>query len=73
MTSSAGSGEVRLATPLGSWEVFLEGGGVLFLAAHAYSRELDEYVFVALAEGSSCYEVEIARIPALLVAKICGG
>lgn len=70
---SARSGEVLLAGELGSWEVFLTGGGILRLVAHAYSQDQDEYVFVALAEGNPRYEVELARIPKALVAQIRGG
>lgn len=64
---------VRLAGELGSWEVSLASGGILHLAAHAYSQDQDEYVFVALAEGDPRYEVELARIPKSLVARIQGG
>lgn len=73
MMPPTGLGEVRLAGDLGSWEVFLAGGGVLRLMAHAYSQVQDEYVFVALAEGTPRYEVELARIPVALVARIRGG
>ena len=65
--------DVRLVGVLGSWEVFLAGGGVLRLAAHAYAQEQADYVFVALAEGSPGHEIELARIPITLVAKIRGG
>ena len=64
---------VRLAGELGSWEVSLVGGGILHLAAHAYSQDQGEYVFVALAEGDPRYEVELARISKSLVARIQGG
>jgi hypothetical protein len=46
---------------------------VLRLAAHAYSQEQDNYVFVALADGSSGYEIELAWIPVAVVAKVRGG
>jgi hypothetical protein len=42
------------------------------LAAHAYSQEEDDYVFVALADGAPPGEVELARIPVKLVARIRG-
>lgn len=73
MTQPTGSGEVRLAGDLGSWDVFLAAGGVLRLMAHAYSQDEDEYIFVALAEGTPRYEFELARIPVVLVASIRGG
>jgi hypothetical protein len=46
---------------------------VLRLAAHAYSQEQDNYVFVALADGSSGYEIELAWTPVAVVAKVRGG
>ena len=64
---------MRLAGELGTWEVVLSGGGVVRLRAHAYSQEQDEYVFVALAEGTPRFEVELARIPVAIVAKLHGG
>jgi hypothetical protein len=73
MTQSEGSAEFKLIGELGSWEVSLVGGLVMRLAAHAYSRQEGEYVFVALAEGTPPIEIELARIPITLVAKIRGG
>lgn len=64
---------IELGTELGAWEVRLKAGGMVSLAAHAYSREQDDYVFVALAEGTPRYEIELARIPVVLVANIRGG
>jgi hypothetical protein len=46
---------------------------LLRVAAHAFSQEKDEYVFVALADGAPPCEVELARIPVKLVARIVGG
>jgi hypothetical protein len=66
-------GEFKISGKLGSWDVSLVGGGTLRLAAHAYSRQESDYVFVALADGRPPYEVELARIPAHLVARITGG
>jgi hypothetical protein len=63
----------KLAGELGSWDISLVHGGALRLAAHAYSRQEHDYVFVALAEGRPNYEVELARIPVDLVARINGG
>jgi hypothetical protein len=71
--TSGPSSEVRLAGDLGSWEVLLVSGGLLHLKAHAYSQDQDEYIFVALAEGNPRYEVELARIPVPLVARVRGG
>jgi hypothetical protein len=65
--------EFKIAGELGSWEVSLVGGGTLRLAAHAYSQQDGDYVFVALAEGAPHYEVELARIPVELVARVIGG
>ncbi len=65
--------EFKITGELGSWEVSLVSGGILQLAAHAYSRQEGDYVFVALAEGVPHYEVELARIPVELVAKVTGG
>jgi hypothetical protein len=73
VTLPAGPREVRLTGDLVSWEVFLVGGGTVHLAAHAFSQEKDEYVFVALADGTPPYEVGLARIPVKLVARIIGG
>jgi hypothetical protein len=73
MIPPASQGEVRLAGELGSWEVYLVSGGTLRIAAHGYSREQNDYVFVALAEGTPRFEVELVRIPAALVARVRGG
>lgn len=65
--------EFKITGELGSWEVSLVGGGTVHLAAHANSEQEGDYVFVALAEGVPDYEVELARIPARLVARVIGG
>lgn len=72
MMSSA-PGEFKITGQLGSWDVSLVDGGTVRLAAHAYSQQEDDYVFVALAEGAPSFEVELARIPVNLVARISGG
>jgi hypothetical protein len=64
---------VQLDDPLAAWEVVLTSGGTLHLAAHGFSQEQDDYVFAALAAGKPPYEVELARIPKALVARIEGG
>jgi hypothetical protein len=67
------SGPVTITDGLGSWVISLVGGGKLRLAAHAFSRQGDDYIFVVLAEGEPDYEIEIASIPVNLVARIEGG
>jgi hypothetical protein len=66
-------GGFKITGELGSWCVSLAGGGALRLAAHAYSQQDGDYVFVALAEGRPHYEVELVRIPVDLVVRISGG
>jgi hypothetical protein len=73
MTEGTTPIEIRLTGELGTWEVQLVGGGNMHLKAHSYTRQQDAYVFVALAEGSPRYEVELARIPVTLVQRIRGG
>jgi hypothetical protein len=73
MMPAGGLSGVQLAGELGSWDIFLAGGGKLHLAAHAYSLDQDEYVFVVLAEGNPRYEVELARVPKSIVIRIQGG
>jgi hypothetical protein len=63
----------RIVGELGSWDVSLVDGGTLRLAAHAYSQQDGDYVFVALVEGHPHYEVELVRIPAALVVRVRGG
>jgi hypothetical protein len=46
------STEIKIIGDLGAWEVALVAGGTLRLAAHAYSLNNGQYVFVALGEGS---------------------
>jgi hypothetical protein len=65
--------EIKIIGDLGSWEVALATGGALRLAAHAYSQNNGQYVFVALAEGRPNYEIELAVIPEALVSSITGG
>jgi hypothetical protein len=65
-------GQFKISGELSSWDVSLHGGGTLRLAAHAYGRQEGDFVFVALAEGRPRHEVELARIPARLVARITG-
>jgi hypothetical protein len=65
--------EFKITRKLGSWEVSLVCGGMVHLAAHAYSQEEGNYVFVALAVGVPDYEIELARIPVDLVTKVIGG
>jgi hypothetical protein len=67
------TGTFKIIGELGSWEVSIVSGGTLRLAAHAFSLEGADYVFVALAEGQPHYEIELARIPKELVARIAGG
>jgi hypothetical protein len=73
VTAPVGPREVKLLGDLASWEVLLVGGGTVHLAAHAYSREESEYVFVALAHATSSYEIKLARVPVELVESITGG
>jgi hypothetical protein len=47
------STEIKIIADLGAWEVALVAGGTLRLAAHAYSLNNGQYVFVALGEGQS--------------------
>jgi hypothetical protein len=63
----------KIIGELGSWDISLVGGGILRLAAHSYSPQGGDYVFVALAEGRPRFEVELARIPAHLVERMIGG
>jgi hypothetical protein len=65
--------EIKIIGDLGAWEVALVTGGTLRLAAHAYSLNNGQYVFVALAEGRPNYEIELAVIPEGLVSSITGG
>jgi hypothetical protein len=67
------SAEIKIIGDLGAWEVALVTGGTLRLAAHAYSLNNGQYVFVALAEGRPNYEIELAVIPEDLVSSITGG
>jgi hypothetical protein len=67
------STEIKIIGDLGAWEVALLAGGTLRLAAHAYSLNNGQYVFVALGEGQSNYEIELAVIPEGLVSSITGG
>jgi hypothetical protein len=65
--------EIKIIGDLGVWEVTFVMGGTLRLAAHAYSLNDGHYVFVALAEGRSNYEIKLAVIPEGLVSSITGG
>ena len=64
---------LMLTSELPSWELQLVNGEVIRLKAHAYSHDQGTYVFVALMEGTPCYEIELARIPVNLVKSLRGG
>jgi hypothetical protein len=73
MTTPIDDGRYQLASELGSWRVVLNGGSELTLAAHGYSKEEGDLVFVVLMEGNPCFEVEVARLRAADVATVEGG
>ena len=73
MSDSQDSRHLELTAELGQWELTLVSGDVVSVRAHGYSVEGDDFVFVALMEGTPCFEVEIARFPASCVKAVDGG
>lgn len=65
--------EMTLASELGAWQVLLQSGDKLELAAHGYSVKESAHVFVLLIDGQPCYEVEVLRIPNNLIQTVLGG
>jgi hypothetical protein len=65
--------KLELIGDLGEWEVTLKSGDVIRLWAHGYSDEDGTLRLSALMEGEPCFEVDVAAIPAALVATVYGG
>jgi hypothetical protein len=63
----------RVWGELGEWTITLVTGDQVELAAHAFHREKDAYVFSVLMQGQPGYEVHIARFPKSSVKEIEGG
>ena len=73
MSDSQASHRLELTAELGQWELTLVSGVVVSVRAHGYSVEGGDLVFVALMEGTPCFEMEIARFPASCVEGVDGG
>lgn len=73
MSDRNASGRFELAAELGQWELTLVSGDVVSVRAHGFTVEGGDFVFVALMEGTPCFEVEIARFPASCVEAVDGG
>jgi hypothetical protein len=63
----------ELTSDLDFWEVTLKTGEVLEVRAHAFGESGDDYIFVALMEGSPRFEYELLRVPVGAVAEVEGG
>lgn len=64
---------MHLASEPGRWEIALAGGEQVHVLAHGYSIEGDEYVFSLLMEGEPPVEVDVVRVPKLIVRSVFGG
>ena len=73
MSDSQASRRLELTAELGHWELTLMSGDVVSVQAHGYSVEVGDFVFVALMEGTPCFEMEIARFPTSCVEVVNGG
>ena len=73
MSEGRDAAELRIALPLGSWDLTLVTGDHVWLAAHAYSEENGELVFSVLMDGAPAFYVDVFRITAALVSNVDGG
>jgi len=63
----------RLTSDLDCWEIRFKTGELVTLRAHAVREEDEDWVFVALMEGSPAFEYELARFPTAVVDEVEGG
>lgn len=58
---------IEVVAELSAWDVLLTSGDHIWIAATSYSHSQDAYRFHILMKGQPHFEMEVARIPSVLV------